>query len=213
MFTSMAHGSDIRFLVLHGLKLKGFAEAEALSSCIGVKAAAVTSALNALQAEGLVIHRDGRISGFALTSSGRVAHNELLAADVQASGQQALLHSNYESFLPLNAELLAVCTAWQVVDIENNVLNDHADAAYDQGVISRLGMINQRVLPITAALESGLSRFGCYQARFDVSLVRVQAGEREYFAKPIIDSFHTVWMELHEDLLKSLNIDRASENP
>lgn len=208
----MAHASDVRFLILHGLKLKGFAEAEALSICTGVKVEAVTKSLNELQAEGLILHRDGRISGFALTATGRTAHGELLAADVLASGQQALLHGNYESFLPLNAELLAVCTAWQVVDIENNVLNDHADAAYDAGVIGRLTSINERVKPTTAALGEALSRFAPYQSRFDASLVRVKAGEREYFAKPILDSYHTVWMELHEDLLKSLNIDRASES-
>ncbi len=207
----MAQASDVRFLILHGLKLKGFAEAEALSICTGVNVEAVTKMLNALQAEGLMLHRDGRISGFALTAAGRTAHGELLAADVLASGQQTLLHANYESFLPLNAELLAVCTAWQVVDIEKNVLNDHTDAAYDAGVIGRLASINERVKPTTAALGEALSRFAPYQSRFDASLVRVKAGEREYFAKPILDSYHTVWMELHEDLLKSLNIDRASE--
>ena len=209
----MAHPSDVRFLILHGLKLKGFAEGEALSICTGAKVETVTKTLNALQAEGLILHRDGRISGFALTAPGRVAHGELLAADVLASGQQALLHGNYESFLPLNAELLSVCTAWQVVDINNNVLNDHTDLTYDAGVIGRLESINQRVKPTTCALGEALSRFASYQPRFDASLVRVKAGEREYFAKPILDSYHTVWMELHEDLLKSLNIDRASETP
>jgi hypothetical protein len=208
----MAHSSDLRFLVLHGLKLKGFAEAEVLSICIGAEVAAVTNTLNALQAEGLALHRDGRISGFALTPTGRVAHGELLALDVMTSGHQTLLHHNYEAFLPLNTELLAVCTAWQVVDIQNNVLNDHTNSAYDNDVIERLETINRRVKPITGALANGLNRLGPYQPRFDASLVRLRAGEREYFAKPIIDSYHTIWMELHEDLLKSLNIDRASES-
>lgn len=208
----MAHASDVRFLILHGLKLKGFAEDEALSICTGVRVEAVTKTLNELQAEGLILHRDGRISGFALTASGRVTHGEHLGADVLASGQQSLLHANYETFLPLNAELLAVCTAWQVVDIEKNVLNDHSDAAYDAQVIGHLVSINEQVKPTTAALGEALSRFAPYQSRFDAALVRVKAGEREYFAKPILDSYHTVWMELHEDLLKSLNIDRASES-
>ena len=207
----MGHLSDIRFLVLHGLKLKGFAEAEALSVCMGANLAEVTKVLNALQAEGLILHRDGRISGFALTPAGRIAHGEHLATDVLASGQQVLLHASYESFLPLNGQLLATCTAWQIKDIDNNILNDHNDAAYDKAVIDGLSAINESVKPITDVLAGALDRLGAYQRRFDAALVRVRSGEREFFAKPIIDSYHTVWMELHEDLLKSLNIDRASE--
>lgn len=207
----MGHLSDIRFLVLHGLKLKGFAEAEALAACMGANLVEVTKVLNALQAEGLILHRDGRISGFALTPTGRSAHGELLAADVLASGQQVLLHASYESFLPLNAQLLATCTAWQVKDIDNNILNDHNDAAYDKAVVEGLSSVNESVKPITDVLASALDRLGAYQSRFDAALGRVRSGEREFFAKPIIDSYHTVWMELHEDLLKSLNIDRASE--
>ncbi|MDQ1375434.1 MAG: hypothetical protein QOJ09_2772, partial [Actinomycetota bacterium] len=28
---------------------------------------------------------------------------------------------------------------------------------------------------------------------------------------PLIDSYHTVWFELHEDLLSTLGIERGSE--
>jgi pyruvate,orthophosphate dikinase len=40
---------------------------------------------------------------------------------------------------------------------------------------------------------------------------RVEAGERDWFTKPLIDSYHTVWFELHEDLLSTLGKERASE--
>ena len=29
--------------------------------------------------------------------------------------------------------------------------------------------------------------------------------------KPVIESYHTVWFELHEDLLVTLGLDRAAE--
>ena len=64
---------------------------------------------------------------------------------------------------------------------------------------------------ICGSLAEALARYNPYQGRFVGALTKVQNGEREWFAKPIIDSYHTVWMEMHEDLLATLAIDRASE--
>ncbi len=38
-------------------------------------------------------------------------------------------------------------------------------------------------------------------------------GERDWFTKPTIDSYHSVWFELHEDLLATLGLERAKEAP
>ena len=37
------------------------------------------------------------------------------------------------------------------------------------------------------------------------------AGDTDWFTKPMIPSYHTVWFELHEDLLATLGIERGSE--
>ena len=39
----------------------------------------------------------------------------------------------------------------------------------------------------------------------------MQAGEKDWFTKPTIDSYHTVWFELHENLLATLGIERGKE--
>jgi hypothetical protein len=39
----------------------------------------------------------------------------------------------------------------------------------------------------------------------------VLTGDHDWFTKPILASYHTVWFELHEDLLATLGLDRASE--
>ncbi len=49
--------------------------------------------------------------------------------------------------------------------------------------------------------------------RLDNALARVQAGDFDWFTTPVIDSFHTVWFELHEDLLSTLGIERSKEEP
>ena len=114
-------------------------------------------------------------------------------------------------FLLLNGRLLTVCTAWQVKDLSTNTLNDHADKAYDADVIDQLGTIHDGVGPICQSLAEALVRYQPYHGRFVCALKKVRKGEQEWFAKPIIDSYHTVWMEMHEDLLATLAIARASE--
>ena len=56
-----------------------------------------------------------------------------------------------------------------------------------------------------------LERFARYEPRLSTAVHRVESGERDWFTKPLIDSYHTVWFELHEDLLSTLGKERASE--
>jgi hypothetical protein len=56
-----------------------------------------------------------------------------------------------------------------------------------------------------------LDRFGDYGGRFATALSRVQGGDLDWFTRPMIESYHTVWFELHENLLATLGIQRAME--
>jgi hypothetical protein len=101
-----------------------------------------------------------------------------------------------------------VCTDWQVRDEEPN---DHADAEYDAKVLTRLRDVDDGVDGVLADLAALLDRYGTYRPRFDAALARIDAGEREWFTKPLIDSYHTIWFELHEDLLSTLGLERSQE--
>ena len=68
-----------------------------------------------------------------------------------------------------------------------------------------------RLRPILADLRSHLARFAGYSQRLRGALERVTEGERDWFTKPTIDSYHTVWFELHEDLLATLGLERSKE--
>jgi hypothetical protein len=78
-------------------------------------------------------------------------------------------------------------------------------------VISELDELDDAVQPICSDLAAALSRFGYYNGRFAVARLRVHDGEHDWFTKPLIDSYHAVWFELHENLLATLNIERTSE--
>lgn len=206
------HLSPLRLLVLHGLRLKGFAEAAAVSALWALDEAEVAGELKGQAADGLVRRRDGRISGWALTPEGRAEGAALLAAELDGAGARDMVTAGYHAFLERNPELLEVCTAWQLrASDKGQLVNDHTDPAYDRAVIERLGAVHEQVQPVLAELAGALGRFKRYPERFTNAVERVRAGEGVWFTKPLIDSYHTVWFELHEDLLSTLGFQRGAE--
>jgi hypothetical protein len=204
----MAHRSEERFLVLHGLRLRGFGEPAPIATVVGLDEQTVADHLAKLQVEELVLRREGRLAGWALTPAGRAEQERLAQADLAAAGAEKILRSGYERFLRSNVELLGVCTDWQV---RGGVPNDHTDGAYDASVVARLKAIDTAVGPVIGDLAAALDRYRQYAPRFAAALARLEAGELEWFTKPLIDSYHTIWFELHEDLLSSLGLERSKE--
>ncbi len=199
-------------LVMHGLRLKGFAHPTAVSETVAVAEQDVVRILDQLAASGLVTFREGRLSGFSLTAEGRAEHATLLSAELDSHGVRAAVTAAYAKFLGLNTGLLEVCTAWQLREVGGeSVLNDHTDPVYDQGVIERLAELHGRVHPICDELGASLARYGSYGGRLVHAVDRVRGGDIDWFTKPVIASYHTVWFELHEDLLATLGIERGSE--
>jgi hypothetical protein len=206
--------SDPRLAVLHGLRLKGVAPATAVAEAIGQSGDEVTAVLADLQDAGFTAHREGSFGGWTITTEGRAEHARLMADEIDESGVRHAVQAAYERFLVLNPELLATCTRWQVRDATapgGGTVNDHSDAGYDAAVSAELAGLHDQVLPILAELEALLPRFGRYRPALTTALEAVQAGDGDMFTKPIVASYHTLWFELHEDLLATLGLDRAAE--
>jgi hypothetical protein len=208
----MAHPSDRALLVLHTVRLKGFADAEPVAAASGVPVDDVVAELERARADGLVTRREGRISGWSVTPDGRARVAGQLAAELEASGARPTVQQAYRAFLATNQDLLGVCTDWQLRPVDGRqAANDHSDAAYDERVVKRLREIDDTAQPICDELAGVLERFERYGPRLSIALTKVEAGEPDWFTKPLIDSYHTVWFELHEDLLATLGIERGSE--
>jgi predicted ArsR family transcriptional regulator len=208
----MSTSTAPRTLVMHGLRLKGFAEAGAVAEAVGVTEADAKPVLDQLVVDGLATYRDGRISGFTLTAAGRHEHAVLLAAELEEHGVREAVHAAYRRFLELNTELLTVCTDWQLREVAGeSVVNDHTDAAHDAAVVARLVALHAAVEPIVADLADLLARYDGYGPRLSHAVEQVVAGDHDWFTKPMLPSYHTVWFELHEDLLSTLGIERGSE--
>jgi hypothetical protein len=209
----MSQPSDPRLLVLHGLRLKGVAPAESVADAVDLPVSEVEASLPELEAEGLVARRSGRLAGWTLTPAGRDEHGRLLGDEARAAGAHATVARSYRRFRALNAGVLNVCSRWQVRDVGGRpVRNDHRDGRYDARVVADLARLEARTEPLLDDLASALDRYGRYRPRLRHAVDRVEAGERDWFTKPMIPSFHTVWFELHEDLLATLGLDRSAEH-
>jgi hypothetical protein len=205
----MAHRSDPMFHTLHAVRLRGRASTEAVTTSLGDPALDVEALLRAASEAGHLTYREGRAAGWSLTPEGREAHAALVAADREACADLGVVHDAYGSFLGVNQELIGVCTQWQVTP--DGALNDHTDEDYDAEVVGALASIDVQVQPVCGQLAEAMVRFGGYGDRLGGALVKVRRGETQFFTSPACDSYHTVWFELHEDLLQTLGIERAKE--
>lgn len=178
--------------LLHQVRLRGF-----------VPATGESPEAELLEA-GLVVLRG---SNLALTTAGREAHAAWSRLP-EGSPAEAAARAAYERFLPMNTELLKICTAWQLKD--DGSINDHSDRAYDFQVLERLDRVHERVAPLVTRLAEMAPRFAGYPDRLAAALGRI-AGDRQWLASPRCDSYHTVWMQMHEDLLSAIGADRADE--
>ncbi|MEV6235660.1 PEP-utilizing enzyme [Lentzea sp. NPDC051838] len=109
----------------------------------------------------------------------------------------------YNRFLPVNRRLRDVCTSWQV--LPDGSPNDHGDEAYDRKIIDELADVHADVTPVLHAL--GMTG---HLERLETALGRV-SDDRAWLASPRLESYHTVWMSLHEELLRTLGISRAED--
>jgi len=211
----MSYSSDPELLVPLALRLKGFGEVETISSVHGLAHDVTEAALAKMVEENKCVMRQVEgVSKFVLTPTGREEGEESLAHELEEVGVRNAVQSGYQRFLALNPAMLQLCTDWQVIDDGSGEqkLNDHSDAAYDQQIFDRLVELDREVGEILGTLEQALTRFDNYLSRFAVAMQKVLSGELEWLTKPIMPSYHTVWFELHEDLLATLGIDRASES-
>ncbi|HEX6568089.1 MAG TPA: hypothetical protein VF015_02960, partial [Acidimicrobiales bacterium] len=109
--------------------------------------------------------------------------------------------------------VLDACSRWQVRDIGGRpVRNDHRDATYDARVVADLARLQRRADPLLADLAGALDRYRPYGPRLRHAVDRVESGDRDWFTRPVMPSYHTVWFELHEDLLSTLGLDRSAES-
>src|SRR5699024_139541 len=103
-------------LVLHGVRLAGFAKIEAVAERANLPTSVVGDWLGVLVGHGLVEHMAfGDAGGWILTDAGKARDTELLREELNASGVASELQIALEDFeSTVNAQLVRVITDWQL---------------------------------------------------------------------------------------------------
>ncbi|ORV09375.1 hypothetical protein [Mycobacterium celatum] len=189
--------------VLQAVRFKGRVSPADLAATLGEDPAEVARTVEQLTRTGLLI--DGKT--VRISPDGRARLAELLAEE-RAAADTAALASAYDEFRGVNTEFKSLVTDWQVKDGQPNT---HEDDSYDAGVLSRLDEVHRRVMPIIAAAASQLPRLSHYSAKLQAAIDKIYAGETLWLSRPLIDSYHTVWFELHEELILAAGRTREAE--
>lgn len=185
--------------------LKGRADADTLADALGLPREAVVESYRPLCDLGWCVWISGTLR---LAPAGRERLGQLLL-DERRNVDTALAAETYRAFEPLNQTLKRAMTDWQVKP--DGTANDHADPSYDARVIEHLAALHRRVVPFLKKLPGVAPRLGLYLDRLERAAARIAAGDRSFVARIIADSYHTVWYELHEDLLSVAGLSRQQQ--
>jgi pyruvate, orthophosphate dikinase len=194
--------------VLRALLIKGYATPEILGSCLFAGTEQAASLLDRLTADGLVEMAAG---AFRLTADGKAVAGELVGVDREAWGAEQALAA-LDAFLALDARMKQTVTDWQMREVDGaQQFNDHSDAEYDRVVLDRLADLHADAVAWLRPLEERLARLGRYEARLERAAGLARNGDPAYVASPRVDSYHSVWFELHEELIHLAGRTRAEE--
>jgi hypothetical protein len=142
------------------------------------------------------------------TQAGVQAVSGMLKCDEDTETHQKV-YQLFTSFLPINRKLREVCTDWQ--RLPDGTPNDHTDATWDAGVRDRLEGIHSGIGRILKRLSAVDGSFERYRDQLGEALSRFDGGELSALASPISQSYHNVWMWLHQHLLLMLGISRKED--
>ncbi len=189
-------------LVLHGVAIKKHAPAAAVADVVGLPDGRTEELLKLASTSGRLVETQG---GYALTPAGRMILDNQYSQFCDGLRADAAFVAAYARFERVNADLKQVITDWQTLDVGGQkVRNDHSNADHDGAVMDRLGAVHERFKPVMAQLAMGLPRLARYARKLEAALEKAEAGQADWVSDVRIDSYHTVWFELHEDLLRVL---------
>jgi pyruvate,orthophosphate dikinase len=162
-------------------------------------------ALASLEAGGLA---DEGPRGHRLTEAGAAEAARLYAAQRTSGRDGAALLDGFDA---VNRELKAAVTAWQLRTIDGEpVPNDHRDPAHDSAVLGRLAAVHAQA-DAWLAQDAPTWMLDLFRRRLSRAFARVEAGDRAWITSPLVDSYHSVWFELHEHLIRLAGRTRAGE--
>ena len=192
--------------ILHAFAIKKFAAIEDAAALTGLAEARVRTLVAEAVAGGRLNEVDGK---YMVTPTAQITLQGVYAKVYGALRGDAEFNREYEAFEALNDDLKQLMTDWQTLTIAGQTLpNDHSDPDYDERVISRLGRLHDRAERLLKRLAQHLPRISYYSEQLLSALEKAEDGDVRWVSDATIGSYHTVWFELHEDLLRVTGLAR-----
>ena len=202
--SAAATGDDL----LRAMLIKGAATPDQLAGALVAPATSVDSLAADVADRGLATSSNG---AWTLTAEGKLRAAEAFTADRESLGMERAAQV-LEGFHELDARMKEVVTAWQIREVNGaQQLNDHLDPAYDAEVLEELTNLHADTAAWLGGLTAALPRFAIYESRLASALEQARGGDQRFVASPRVDSYHGVWFELHEDLIRLAGRRRADE--
>ena len=194
--------------IIHVISIKGFAKEESLAVAAGLEVSDIVLIVQSLIEEGLL--ESSRI-GMKLTEKGRRAAAKVLE-DVRETTDLAALEAFYQAFTPINQNYKKSVSSWQIKTVGGSAEpNDHEDAEYDQRVLTEMFKDHDSLKHLVATHLASCPLLQDYARRLEIAYAHVRAGHHQFVTGALIDSYHTVWFEFHEALIRLSGRDRATE--
>jgi hypothetical protein len=146
-----------------------------------------------------------------LTPEGRKRALLEFAQDTCDLGKE-LIDTVYERFGPLDQHLKVVITKWQLSGARRNGQMREARELIDgEPIADQLSEIHERAVKLLSELGKRLNRYLDYRNRLTAALGRIHERDYRFVASPLLDSYHAIWFELHEDLILLSGRSRSEE--
>ncbi|MCR9185877.1 MAG: hypothetical protein NXH81_10810 [Halieaceae bacterium] len=193
-------------LVMHGIAVKKYATVDEICSITGLQSDTVKELVGHAVARGRASEANGK---YLLTPTGQITLKSAYSKTYGSLRRDEEFVATYQDFERINNDLKQAITEWQTIGIGGQtVANDHSDEAYDSAVIDRIGDIHERVEIILKRLGNQEPRLNRYSNKLLSALEKAEDGDIRWVSDATMESYHTVWFELHEDLLRIMGRER-----
>lgn len=197
--------SDLH-LILHGLAIKKHSDVDGVARLLGLDRDLVARSLDAAVKQGSAVEIQGK---YMLSPLARITVESEYSRLYGSLRKNAEFMAAYEAFERINLQLKSLITEWQTIEVGGQqVANDHSNREHDLRLIDRLGNLHESADRILAQLSAHLPRLETYRTHLLAALERAEDGAFEWVSDAKIDSYHTLWFELHEDLLRIVGRQR-----
>ena len=187
-------------LVMHGLAIKKHATPEAVAGILGMEVETVRTVLAQLVEGKRVVEAQGK---YMLAPATRMALDSDYSRLYEEARGDSSFRDGYNEFERLNTTLKQLITEWQTIEVGGQrVPNDHRDTDHDDKIIDRLGELHERAEAALEKLARVLPRFSIHRDKLAAALEKAEDGDIAWVSDAKIESYHTLWFELHADLLR-----------